>query len=193
MAPIPPSNTFRVYLDYTSQGIAHTQEWRLSGTPSEATMATFAANAAAANRVAMLSSDTITGARYSPEGEDFTLPLLFTPQAGNLTPGFVAVWAEDPEAAMVSLVGRGTAVARRWRVTLFTPYAFANSSVNWPSDNRYTLGENAAVDTLYDLWTTLLDATHGTSRVVTIGGDTIRPKGYINISKNAYWQRRQRG
>lgn len=140
----------------------------------------------------MFSDDTVTAARYSPQGEDFTLPLAFTPIAGSLGPGFAAEWAEDPESAMVSVVGRGTAIARRWRFCFFTPYAWSSSAVNWPLKNRYLPGANAQVDAFYDGVTSLLDATFGSSRIVTIGGDTVRPNAYVNIRKNSYWQDKQR-
>lgn len=149
--------------------------------------------AAAAMYPFMFETDTITGARYSPLGADFTLPLSWTPIAGAKVAGFAAAWAEDPESAMVSVVGRGTATARRWRFCLFTPYAWANSSVTWPAKNRYLPGANAQVDSFYDLVTSFLDATYGVStRVVTIGGDTVRPNAYVNIRKNGYWQDKQR-
>lgn len=193
MAPLPPSSTVRVFVDYTSLGIPHTAEVRLSGSPTIGVMETAALGAANAMYPFMFETDAVTGARYSPVGEDFTLPLTFSPIAGSKVAGFAAQWAEDPESAMVSVVGRGSSTARRWRFCLFTPYAWANSSVTWPAKNRYLPGVNSQVDAFYDAVTTFLDAIYGSgTRVVSIGGDTVAPNAYVNIRKNSYWQDKQR-
>lgn len=192
MAPLPPSNTVRVYLDYTSKTLPHTAEFRLSGTPAVSVMQ--AAGLALANifLTRMFSTDSITLLRYSPAGEDFTLPIPTTPQSGVLTEGFAAQWQEDPESVQTSLCGRGTAIARRWRISFFTPYAWAASAVAWPAKNRYLLGANSAVDAFITELQDWAGAGYGASRVVTIGGDTIATKNYLNIRKNSYWQDEQR-
>lgn len=192
MAPLPPSNTVRVYVDYTSAGIGHTAEFRMSGAPSESTMQAAALALINVMLPRMFDADSVTLIRYSPQGVDFTLPLPTTAQPGALVTGFAAQWAEDKESAMVSVVGRGSQVARRWRMCLFTPYAWAATSVNWPTTNRYGLGSNAAIDSYWADMDDWKNAVYGGSSIVTIGGDRPTMKSYVNIRKNSYWQDEQR-
>lgn len=192
MAPLDPNSTVRVYLDYTSAGKPHQAELRVSGLPTTATLTSIANSLKSVFTSYMFDADSVLGARYSPAFVDFSLPLSVTPAAGTLVTGFAAQWAEDKESAMLSWCGRGENTARRWRLSFFTPYAFAPTSVNWPTNNRYNPGDNSVVDTLRSSIISLLAASYSGSRIVNIAEDTVAMNAYTNISKNGYWQREQR-
>lgn len=190
MAPLPDNATARVFLEYTSVGTQHTMEIRLGAGASSSTASVKAAAAANVLKQRMSNTDSFFAARFQDAGSTFSLPVAFTPINGVIDPaGGANYWQEDPESAMISFVGRGGSTGRRVRWEFFTPIATGT----WPADNRFNPGDNAPVDTLRLNWTTFVNtsSTPG-EQVVTIGGDIPAVYGYVNLSKNAYWQRKQR-
>lgn len=190
MPALPGNSTARFFLEYTSIGIQHTLEVRLGAGASAITAATKATAAANVLKVRMSNIDSFYAARFQDAGAVFSLPVTFTPIVGTVDPaGGANYWQEDPESAMLSFVGRGTATGRRVRWEFFTPVATGL----WPSDNRFNLGDNASVEALRVNWNTYVNTSASPGeQVVTIGGDIPSVYGYVNLSKNAYWQRNQR-
>jgi len=192
MAPLPQNSTNRLFLDYTSRGIEHTAVFRPAGDLFGSDITTWAQSIAELMAFVMCTDDSVTSARYSETGTNFSLPVPFTPEPGIRDPsGFT--WAEDPESAFVTVPLRSQSTGRRGRLCMFTAYRFGNLSVPWPSNNRFDPGENTIVDN----WiATLKDLSQGASPYITglvvIDGSFPVLYDYLNISKNAYWERKQR-
>lgn len=190
MAPVPPNSTDRVFLDYTSLQIPHTLILRLppAGSVTDAEVVAAAAAAILVNR--MLDTDSFTAARVQQSGTNFSLPIAFT-QVNGVIPlsGGANAWAEDPESAFITFVARGTATGRRVRWEFFTSV----KTTTWPGDNRYNPGDAAPVDTLRTNWTNFVEnGVTPTQQIVTVAADIPVVYDYVNIGKNAYWQRKQR-
>lgn len=190
MAPLPDNSTARLYLDYTSTGISHTMEVRLGAGADVVGAAVVASDLAGLFSIHMTDNDSFTGARFSAQGQNFSLPITFTPVQGQISFNNGAPWwTEDPQSAFISLVGRGNLTARKVRWIFFTPV----KSVAWPADNRYAPGESAPIDSLRLNFTTIVQSGGSTGeQIVTIGGDIPTVYGYVNIAKHGYWQRKQR-
>lgn len=182
MAPLPQNNTNRVRLSYTSLGRIHQFSFRprIGDPTSFSAAATAVANAL---RSRMLATDSFFQAAYSLTLSDIFLPLAFTPIAGVVS-GALVVWDQDPESTMLSICGRGETGGRRVDWSFFSPVR----TVAWPADNRYGPGEEAVIDT----WRINVTNALSDEDVRTIGGDSPIFYDYVNISQNAYWQRKQR-
>lgn len=190
MAPLPANSTARVFLDYTGANQPHTFEFRLGSSSTVASATAQAAAVAAVLATRMSDLDSITAARYQAAGSLFSLPITFTPVVGAVpNAGGAAFWVEDPESAFISITGRGQTSGREVAWYLFTPV----KSTTWPTDNRYNPGDSAPVDTFRINFSNLVTAAPSPSQqMVTIGGDIPLIRGYTNIAKNGYWQRKQR-
>lgn len=184
MAPLPQNNTRRLFLDYTSNGIAHTMILRLP--PSAGTADTYAAAYAEWMSTYMRDSDSVFAARYSDALSNFSLPLTFTAVEGVLGPE-TNVWSQDPESAQLSIVGRGVTTGRRQRIEFFNAVAFTP----WPSDNRYNPTEQATIEAMLADYIDLAGQS-GELPLVSIGNDPLSIYEYVNIRSNAYWQNQQR-
>lgn len=188
--PLDPTNTARVYIDYTSAALQHTLIIRmgLGATAGEASV--LAASAADVLRTRMSMTDSFLAARFSDKASHISLPIAFTPIAGALDlQGGAAAWAEDPESAFLCLVGRGQTSGRRVRWEFFTTIR----TPLWPTTNRYNLGASPVIDTFRLNWANLVESgAISATQIVTIAGDRPIVYGYVNIAKNSYWQRKQR-
>jgi len=186
MAPYVENGTARVYLDYTSRGTTHTMMVRIPlGDPT----APEAYADAYGDFIAtcLPATDAVTGARYSAQLTNFSLPIAgFVPKPG-LQPANGATWVEDADSAFLGFSARGLTAGRRVTHTVFTPVKWGD----WPEDNRYSPGENAAVTQLQVAYAALVGPDSDTP-AASIAGDLVQPKGYVNTAKNAYWQRAQR-
>lgn len=190
MAPLPDSNTGRLYLDYTSASVPHTLIVRFDGTQTAANLQSAAAIVANHMAQAMVNSDSVFAARASQEGQEFSLPVTFTSVPGVRTLAG-NIWTEDPDSAFYCLTGRSNTQARRWKLLHFTIYNFGSS---WPVDNRYSAGENATVDAVRTGWAQILAGQASMPfPCVAIDAGPIVMNAYANIAKNAYRQRKQRG
>lgn len=190
MAPLPENATARLFLVYTSAAVQHTLIFRLGAGANVGDAETVAADMATIFKARMLSSDSILSARFSDIGSTFSLPITFSPVIGSVVAvGPSSYWAEDPDSAFISLIGRGLSTARRVRWEFFTPVA----TTAWPANNRYTPGASAPIDTLRTNFTSAVTgAASPGEQIVTIGGDIPAIYSYVNIAKNSYWQRKQR-
>lgn len=188
MAPLPQNNTARLWLDYTSRGIQHSAMVRFGPGANPSTAEVFAAQLADAMRQRMFIADSVLAARYSGPGTLFSFPIFFTPVVGVVTEAG-NVWAQDPESTFLTIPGRSSFSGRDVRFCQFT----AVVTPTWPTDNRYEPGDAAVVDTWRINITELL-STGGTESTPAVAIDNNIPTwyNYVNISQNAYWQRKQR-
>lgn len=188
MAPLPQNNTARVFLDYTSFQVQHTICLRPNATATVSDMEQLAADFADTMGTRMFDSDSVFAARYSNAGDDFSLPLDFTAVEGAiaLSSNF---WVEDGEAAFLSLPMRSIVSGRRASFQFYTPVR----TTDWPADNRYNPGDAAPIDTLRLNFKSVIDGVSGWGgQLVAIDGTALIVYEYMNIAKNAYWQRKQR-
>lgn len=188
LPPVPENNTARIWLDYTSMQIEHSLMVRPAVALAISERSAVAQAFATVMSSRMLDIDSVFGARYSAPGASFSVPITFDPVEGVVT---VAgnVWLQDPESTALSIVGRSNTTGRDVRYTLFTGAAVGT----WPSNNRYEPGEQAVIDTFRLNMTELIEGG-GTLDwpMVTVDGTFITVYQYVNISQNAYWQRKQR-
>jgi hypothetical protein len=184
MAPLPPNNTDRIYLDYTSNNVGHTlilRPYAFTGENSD-----YADAWATVFSQVKLATDSFYGARFQAAGTNFSLPIEFAEVPGTLG-GETTLWSQDPESAQMSFVFRGLDTGRRGRIELFTPVALTP----WPTDNRYNPGDQSTVDALRaDVQE--LGVSTGDFPLASIGGDPVNIYSYANIRLNGYWQTRQR-
>lgn len=188
LPPLPENATARVWIDYTSVGLAHSIMFRLGAGASATTASTKAQTLAALLALRMLDVDSFQSARWSDIGSSFSLPITFTTVVGSGGP-LANAWAQDPESAQLSLVGRGGTTARKVRWEFFTGL----KTPAWPGNNRYNPGDTAVIDTLRINFTSWVNtAASPGEQPVTIGGDIPTVYSYVNICSNAYTQRKQR-
>lgn len=188
MAPLPETNTARLLLDYTSMQREHTLMVRPARNLLGAEKQDMAQAFATVMKARMLNIDSVVQARYADAGDAFTVPIPFNPQAGLVS---VAgnVWAQDPESANITIVARSHTSGRRVRYTLFTGV----STDPWPTNNRYEPGDAAVIDTFRLNFTTLVEGEGDVAvPLVAIDGNFVTVYNYVNLSLNAYWQRKQR-
>lgn len=188
LLPVPDNATARLYLDYTSLGVEHTLLIRPARELSINEQGVMANAWASAMSTRMVNTDSVFAVRYSAALTNFSTPITYSP-----IPGALAVagnlWDEDPESAFLSLTARSTTTGRNCRWNFFFPTA----TTTWPSDNRYGPGEAAVIDTFRTNITQLI--TFGSpAPVPAVCADNtfVAVKGYVNIGKHGYWQRKQR-
>lgn len=191
MAPLPPlpdNNSSRVWLDYTSLGRPHSMLVRLNEEASSADASLIANRLAPVLANRMLTSDSITGVRFSEAGSNISTPIAFTPVSGAVS-GALVTWENDPESAYLTLPGRGGKLGRKARIGFFSPVR----TVTWPADNRFNPGDEPVIDTFRLNLVSALNTGSGVNdTAVNISNAPVLWQGYINISHNAYWQRKQR-
>lgn len=175
MAPLPDNNTQRTFIDYSGPTGEHTVQLRFDST------ADFSALVSYTNTIATLVADAlwdqmdVTGLRYAGLGQNFSIPLGFTP-----LPGQVAVSvAEANFPRFVSFVGR-SAGGRRVRFYLWGVH------FNTPSNYRFPLGVAAELDALH----TALSVD--TADLCAIDSLPFTLKNYINVGYNSYYERKRR-
>lgn len=187
MAPLPPSNTPRIFVVYTSMGKEHTCEVRLNVAFNASSWAALAQDVATINSLRMRISDTSIRAEYSPANSGIRFPLAHTAVPGTIADD--QFWGQDPESTQLTICGKGSVTGRRWRYTLFSPVRTGS----WPGTNRYNPGASPVIDTWQQNVKNLVNGGGSTGIVLTtIGLDKPIVYDYVNISQNAYWQREQR-
>ena len=175
MAPLPPNNTSRLFVDYETAVGAHTMAVRYAGNNPED----------ACNDVGVflttledfLYARTITGVRASVAGDDISVPFA-NPIVGASYGTGVPNLRED--AQFMSFTGRDL-TGRRARVVVFGSKEFSNST-----DFRTTILED---QTLLPV-VAALQQSEGS--FLTIAGNLPVWNLYANLGQSAYWQRRRR-
>lgn len=187
MAPLPTTNTGRLFLDYTSNGIVHTQCLRfqagVSVTDALATAILYATELA----VIMRSDDAWTAARWSASGQTISNPAAWLPISGDQTGPFVT-WAEDPESKCYTYGGRDGLFGRKLLLRFFHPLALAS----WPASNRRALSNADVISAALQNAVDKLSGEEATAPLVSIAGQELTYYPYANYGSNGYWQREQR-
>lgn len=176
---LPPDNTMRGYLHYTSGGLPHTAQFRF-GDPTTLAEATDAMNDIGAKMLPLMdSADNILGGEYSAAGSNirFPLPSIIT---GN---GTASGAVNNPinRSVSLSVTGKGatghivvcqffTLLGAAYNVTRVAYSALASNVQEWVDSIR----------------------ANESKEVVDISDSSVGWNGYINVARNAYWQREQR-
>lgn len=182
--PLPPDNTIRYFIDYTSMGIQHTVMFRF---PQQLTdVATAFDDLTDAMALNMRLDDQITNVRFAAQGSDVTFPVATIGKNGVV--GNTTIIADDPEAVFISAPFRGRPSGRKGRVDFYFPV----TAVPLDANNRFPW---FGVTQLGNLEAALLDLANtgpGGIRQCDISGAQISYNLYWNRAKSGYWQRRQR-
>ena len=175
MAPLPPSNTIRYFLDYTVNGLEHTIQMRVGpGATDGGASGSFSAFLAALSP--NLYALSVVGMRKANLGTDVTNPVTYT---GTTSFGSGTAVDNLARAAFLSFIGRSTD-GRRVRVFVY------GTKITSEGDYRVDTGEAAEV-------ADAIDVLNGASGVfLSISGLQAIWKAYANEGVNAYWQRRAR-
>lgn len=175
MAPLPVSNTSRLFVDYTTCTVQHTLMCRF-GTSSNVAAAMAAVDALLTALGSQIHTYTIDGARVAAAGSNISLPVSWT---GASTYGGTAGSLIET-GQYLDFVGRSND-GRRVRVTLF-----GSPTITSNGNYRISAGESAAVDAAV----AVLRAT--AAEFVTIGDILPVWHDYANQGLNSYWQRQNR-
>jgi hypothetical protein len=176
MAPLPPENTARFWVDYSDGNHPHTLLLRYS--PSAGLSAI---QAVAAEFLAALSTDlyllTITGARAAASGSVVSVPEAW---GGDATYGSAA---QPPASAPLQLcfVGRTTF----GRIAKWFMYGFKGVV---PDSYRFFPGD----DSVLDAAVTILRNAALTGKLLAIDGELPSVYPYVNIQFNSYWETQAR-
>lgn len=184
MAPLDPTNTGRVWVDYQANTRLHTVMFRYEDTaPPSAPPGAFMEQVADFMDLAaafMPTDYSLQAVRYSGQGEHVShaldVPSGITAGAYTLAPSDVP--------AFISFVGR-TFGGRRTRIYFLGIGRDPSETPEGTSKYRLTTAQNAAVAALQNALDTSL----------VVGIDNTHPDfhEYANLGYNAYWQRKARG
>lgn len=183
MAPLPQNNTHRLFVDYTSGGFQHTLTFRFPPSTVQATAVSKGHAICTSLQFAVNANDEFFAARWQPQDADFSLPVPWASISGT---DAGAAWAEDPESAQLSVCGRSEG-GRRYRFELFT---IVQLSATWPSNNRYQYGDDTDPDGIISV--VQAAAADAVTPICAIDNLPVIVYDYANISKNGYWERKQR-
>lgn len=176
MAPLPESNTVRIWVDYSDGVNEHSLMARVISPANQA-----AARLRVHNFLFALSPSlyllTITGARVAALGSNVTNPMVWD---HNATYG-TGVMPVNNAPRELRFIGR-SADGRRNSVSV---YGFDGTT---PDDYRISATENVDVDAAIDQ---LTDAAAAGVFVTISGGLTIW-KPYASFNFNSYWERQAR-
>ena len=174
MAPLPPENTARYWVDYSVGGINHSFQVRFDGTTSPSALGS-TLNAFLNTLAPLLNQIIIEGVRFAPEGTNISNPVV-TGIEGN-TYG-VGTPAANETADFLNFVGR-TAGGRRVTLAIYGILEV---------DDFYRL--NASESTIVASAVAILNGEEG----LFLGIDGLNPvwKPYVNNAASGYWQRNLR-
>lgn len=181
LAPLPPSNTARYFVDYTANGRYHTMMFRYadpsSGPPPETPFIARVAAFIDDLRTWLPTDFEINGARYSVAGSDVTLPTTVPEPVGP----FTGVLNAGEAPAFITFVGRSV-LGRRWRLSVLGVSVSPAEGGALVKDYRITAGEDVVVSTA-------IGNLEGWSACVAIDGQAKLVYPYINLGYNAHWQK----
>lgn len=175
MAPLPVTNTARLFIEYRSLNQEHVAQLRLINgstlTDAQTLYGVFAPLMAAL----LFTSDAVTGARFSAQGSNLSFPIAVSPVTGTVG----GTGDEDNRPEFISFTGRGL-LGRRVRFTLFTPM-----------QDPDTVGYRQT--TPGGAYGAILDALNAnTPPIVDISNNLPVWNAYQNAGYNAYFQRKRR-
>lgn len=119
-----------------------------------------------------------TGATFQAIGSDFSLPIPFPLIAGTSSSPVAA----ESVPRFAALSARGSTSGRESKL------GFYFTSLGIAGNYRFTPGESTAADVLRGAYQGLA----GGGGLVSIGGDTMTVRNYVNAGYNSYWQRKLR-
>lgn len=174
MAPLPPENTGRLFIDYVTQGQEHTTVVRLGTTGTSLEAAAVYGALAPLMAEFLPTTGGITGARYAAPGSNLSFNLGVTPEPGKRGEGVNANERSD----FISFTGRSIG-GRRTRFTVFTPF-------NDPDSQGFRS------NTLTAAQAALLNELQTNESITGIDGENVIWNPYVNRGYNAYFQRKLR-
>lgn len=182
MAPLPPNNTGRLFLDYTTGVHEHTLSVRFDSATTLAPAANFLSIFLNDIELLLPASWQVTGARYQMPLTDLTLPYsdpTLTSFAGG-GGGTLQAYEEPREWVYV---GRSSVTGRRWELSIY------GLLLATPGD--YRLGTGSLPPAIGASLDTIASAT-STGAWVAIDGNEFVVYPYVNCNFNSYWEARQR-
>lgn len=178
LLPLPEDNTIRGYINYTSGGLPHTASFRVPDATIDGDLVNVLAWIADSMIPLMDPGDSITTYERSAKNSNVRFIIGTDGRAGTAVGG---VNNEINRSVAMSLTGKGLD-GRIVACSFFTILAAAFV------DTRLPIGVVAPnVAAWYDAIT-----VNPSGEVVTIGLATVGWNGYINVRRDAYWQRQQR-
>ncbi len=176
---LPEDSTYRGYIHYTSGGLPHTASFRFGAgvTNSEATAAL---NTIGEKMLALMDSgDAILGGEYSVAGSNIRFPLPSVTTGNGTASG--AVNNDINRSVSLGLSGKGATghiVVSRFFTLLGAAY----------TDTRLPYSSLASnVQEWFDAIRSNEDRA-----VVDIDDQIVGWNAYLNVARDAYWQRKQR-
>lgn len=174
MAPLPPQNTARYFLDYTTTGRNHTMEVRAIGAHSPAAFGSVM-NGILLATTSLYNLITVSTVRFAVNGSVVSNPVTSGIE-GN-TYGSGAGTADDAPRA-INFVGRSPA-GRRVRLMIF---GYKGGISTW----RVTTAESVPIQNA------LATINGDANFFAAIDGIKAIWKPYVNVMYNAYWTRKVR-
>lgn len=174
MAPLPHNNTALYYIDYANGTLQHTAEVRFNGAVSPSAFGT-TMNQFFNTISPLLTTITINTIRFQAEGTNVSNPVTTGIEGnsyGTGTPNDLQT------VSSINFVGRSPG-GRRVRLELFG----TNSAY---SQGRVTETESS------DVLDAVAQLNGSASTFLAIDGQNPVWYPYVNVSVNAYWQRKQR-
>lgn len=170
LSPLPPENTPRLFIKYTTRGIGHIMVVRLpiGGTSADA-VARYNA-ALTALRGQLPTTDSVLGADFSAAGSNVRFPLAVSGGVG--TSSYTASDKDRP--IQVTATGRSLD-GRKVRIGMFSPayrpdtYGYRITGLSGPGAGIWSLLTGSSLDAR------------------SISGGTVQWNNYINIGLNDHW------
>lgn len=176
LAPLPESNTARLFVNYAFGADRHTVQFRLLSPFTMDNLLTWVNAWLVDSKPLFQAAVTFDSADVALQGSDIRNPISWTPISGTATT------LSDPtnRSRSGSFVGRSPD-GRKLRLFFY--------GIKFGPDATYRV--NADED--FDLEAAITGLNALTSRVGTISGSAPIFKPYMNIRNNAYWQTELRG
>lgn len=175
MAPLPPNNTVRLWVQYQGPAGIHEVMFRFVTGTNVADATAAAVDICTAMAVALTEDTEFNGARYSAAGSNISLPVPWTPIAGTN----VDTMDESEFPNFIDWIGRDDTGHRvRW--------ALNGIPLNPDGDYRLFGSDDAGVQAVIDA---LSDPDNG---IVTIAEQPPVVYQYADTGRNAYFQRKRR-
>lgn len=180
MAPLPPNNTARLWIDYVVGGIEHTFQVRYNANQPTIDVVDTVAAILGFIEGELASSFAVQGARVAPAGSNISVPFDIS---GSALAGFVGTNGSDLPAnnapREISWTGRSHTTGRRveWSLYGYMP--------NTPANYRWGPGETVASSSQV---IAALNAASAAGIFVAIDGTPAVWKPYVNVNFNSYWE-----
>lgn len=184
MAPLPPSNTARVFFDYDTGRHLHTVQIRhdtAAGGDIVAVQSRFF------DFLTAIQGDLVAGwrlvaMRVAAQGSDITLPVDMSSELANFVGGGQPAISEAAEALQATWVGRSPTTGRRVRLSLY------GTDQPLPGNFRFGPGETSLASAAAFAALELNPACF-----IAIDGSNPTWYTYVDVQYNSYWETALRG